>query len=94
MALTPNPDPEPDPEPRTPAQPRGDLQLYTSGGSDLVSTLTMNNRWFAATLGRMAADVERQPPNPGKAGLLSRLRAIQKETEALERQAERQQRQG
>ncbi|GIL48934.1 hypothetical protein Vafri_5430, partial [Volvox africanus] len=64
-------------------------QLYTSGGSDLLSTLVMNDRWFITALGRMAADVERQPPNPGKAQLMSRLRAIQRETEALERQATR-----
>ncbi|GIL69087.1 hypothetical protein Vretimale_17336 [Volvox reticuliferus] len=64
-------------------------QLYISGGPDLLSTLVMNDRWFATALGRMAADVERQPPNPGKAQLLSRLRAIQRETEALERQVTR-----
>ncbi|GLC58075.1 hypothetical protein PLESTB_001315800 [Pleodorina starrii] len=64
-------------------------QMYLSGGSDLLSTLTMNDRWFASTLGRMLADVERQPPNPGKAALLGKLRGIQRETEALERQAAR-----
>ncbi|EFJ47400.1 hypothetical protein VOLCADRAFT_92060 [Volvox carteri f. nagariensis] len=65
-------------------------QLYISGGSDLLSTLSMNDRWFASALGRMAADVERQPPNQGKAQLLGRLRAIQKETEALEKQQKHQ----
>ncbi|GLI66929.1 hypothetical protein VaNZ11_010959 [Volvox africanus] len=64
-------------------------QLYMSGGTDLLSTLVMNDRWFLTALDRMAADVERQPPNPGKAQLMSRLRAIQRETEALERQATR-----
>ncbi|KXZ45602.1 hypothetical protein GPECTOR_53g95 [Gonium pectorale] len=65
-------------------------EIYISGGAELVATLTMNDRWFAATLGRMVADVERQPPNPGKASLLSTLRAIQRETEALAAQAARQ----
>ncbi|KAG2451149.1 hypothetical protein HYH02_004416 [Chlamydomonas schloesseri] len=66
-------------------------QMYVSGGSDLVDTLSMNDRWFFSMLERMTNDVERQPPNPGKAQLLNRLRSIKKETEALERQAARQQ---
>ncbi|PNW71008.1 hypothetical protein CHLRE_17g742550v5 [Chlamydomonas reinhardtii] len=66
-------------------------QMYVSGGSDLVDTLRMNDRWFFSMLERMTNDVERQPPNPGKAQLLTRLRSIKKEAEALEKQAARQQ---
>lgn len=49
------------------------------------------DRWFFSMLERMTNDVERQPPNPGKAQLLTRLRSIKKEAEALEKQAARQQ---
>ncbi|KAG2425595.1 hypothetical protein HXX76_013638 [Chlamydomonas incerta] len=69
-------------------------QMYVNGGSDLVDTLCMNDRWFFSMLERMTNDVERQPPNPGKAQLLTRLRSIKKEADALEKQAARQQDKG
>ncbi len=66
-------------------------QIYMSGGADVGATLLMNDRWFFATLDRFTRDVEAQPNNPAKVGLVARLRAIKAETEAIARQASKQQ---
>ncbi|PNH04457.1 hypothetical protein TSOC_009374, partial [Tetrabaena socialis] len=65
-------------------------QVYMESGADVADTLSMNERWFFSMLARMTTDVEKQPVNQDKGALLTRLRAIQKETEAIEKQAAKQ----
>ncbi|KAG2484601.1 hypothetical protein HYH03_016642 [Edaphochlamys debaryana] len=62
-------------------------QIYLEGGPSLPPLLSSDGRWFFRTLERLTGDVERQPPNPDKVPLLSKLKAIAREAEAIEKQA-------